>query len=250
MPRSRYRPSTLLAGGALGLVALGTACTLIARATPGPAGRMVRSDLRPGAAWEIQTGKVCRRPLVRVVPAMGAFHDRGPTGVRTSVPHPVWLEALTAAAAALPGAPAEVDVGARKLVGVVEATRRNSGSTALWIALDRRAAGKLARAGSLSLELPLGPALAVPVQAVVDTGAQQWVWVETPNGLHPRAVTLGPKAEEFYVVDRGLTPGMRVVTDYAFLRDAARAVRRTRISAGLAAARVANRPDPWGPLPD
>ncbi len=63
--------------------------------------------------------------------------------------------------------------------------------------------------------------LSVPESAVIDTGNRQIVYVEAMPGVYDaRAVTLGPRAGNYYPVLRGLLPGERIVTQGAFLVDA------------------------------
>ncbi len=67
----------------------------------------------------------------------------------------------------------------------------------------------------------LGPALAVPVSAVLPTGDRNLVFVDKGGGrLEPRLVELGRQAGEFYAVRKGLAAGERVVSSANFLMDA------------------------------
>jgi len=66
----------------------------------------------------------------------------------------------------------------------------------------------------------LGPKLAVPVFAVLDTGLRKIVYLSEPNDvLESREVTLGQKAENYYEVLGGLKEGDVVVTSGNFLVD-------------------------------
>jgi hypothetical protein len=79
---------------------------------------------------------------------------------------------------------------------------------------------------------PPGKVLAVPESAVIDTGAQQVVYVESGPGMFDAvAVKLGPKAGGYYSVIQGLQAGQRVAAAGAFLIDA-----DTRLNPHLAAA--------------
>jgi len=63
--------------------------------------------------------------------------------------------------------------------------------------------------------------LAVPEQAVIDTGSQTVVYVEREPGVFEGvAVTLGPRAEGYYAVVDGVRAGDRVAAAGAFLVDA------------------------------
>ncbi len=63
--------------------------------------------------------------------------------------------------------------------------------------------------------------LAVPEQAIIDTGKQKIVYIEREPGLFEGvAVTLGPLSDGYYAVINGLLPGDRVASAGAFLVDA------------------------------
>ena len=73
---------------------------------------------------------------------------------------------------------------------------------------------------NVRLQVPLGRRLAVPKDAVMDTGEHQIVFVVRGAGeFMPRAVTLGREAEGAYEVLSGLEPGEEVVTSANFLID-------------------------------
>jgi Cu(I)/Ag(I) efflux system membrane fusion protein len=77
----------------------------------------------------------------------------------------------------------------------------------------------------------LGERLAVPEDAVLDTGERRLVFVVSGEGtFEPRAVTLGHQAEGFYEVLDGLADGEEVVTSANFLIDS-----ESRFRAALAA---------------
>ena len=74
--------------------------------------------------------------------------------------------------------------------------------------------------------------LAVPEQAVIDTGTQKIVYVERVPGLFDGVpVTLGPLADGYYAVIEGILPGDRVASAGAFLVDA-----ETRLNPAAASA--------------
>lgn len=81
--------------------------------------------------------------------------------------------------------------------------------------------------------------LAIPVSTVIDTGGRQVVYRESaPGTFDAVAVTLGPRAGDFYPVVAGISDGERLVARGAFLIDA-----EARLSpAGFAAAPSADRP--------
>lgn len=70
----------------------------------------------------------------------------------------------------------------------------------------------------VTLHVPLGRRLAVPVSAVVYSGERRIVFVDRGAGrLEPREVALGPRAGEFFAVESGLAEGEAVVTSGNFL---------------------------------
>lgn len=70
------------------------------------------------------------------------------------------------------------------------------------------------------INVDLGEKLAVPEEAVVDTGVKQVVFVAKHNGyFEPRKVTLGIKAGDYYEVISGLKEGEEVVSTGNFFVD-------------------------------
>ena len=74
--------------------------------------------------------------------------------------------------------------------------------------------------GTVRLEIPLAPALTLPADAVLDTGARQLVFVRIGAGrFDPREVRLGARAGGRVQVLEGLREGELVVTRAQFLLD-------------------------------
>jgi len=70
------------------------------------------------------------------------------------------------------------------------------------------------------IRVPLGARLAVPEDAVLDTGTEQYVFVDLGDGhFEPRRVVVGGAAEGFAAIASGLRRGERVVTSANFLID-------------------------------
>ncbi len=70
------------------------------------------------------------------------------------------------------------------------------------------------------INVPGGHQLAVPKEAVIDTGAARYVIVALANGyFEPRPVEIGEPVDAFYPVLKGVTTGERVVTSAQFLID-------------------------------
>jgi Cu(I)/Ag(I) efflux system membrane fusion protein len=83
----------------------------------------------------------------------------------------------------------------------------------------------------VTIRVPLGEQLAVPEDAVLDTGDQRIVFVVREDGtFEPRSVELGREAGGYHEVREGLHEGERVVTTANFLVDS-----ESRFRAALAA---------------
>jgi Cu(I)/Ag(I) efflux system membrane fusion protein len=83
----------------------------------------------------------------------------------------------------------------------------------------------------VAIQVPLGEALAVPEDAVLDTGDHKIVFVKEGDGrFEPRAVELGREAQEFLEVISGLKEGEDIVTSANFLIDS-----ESRFKAAVAA---------------
>ena len=71
-----------------------------------------------------------------------------------------------------------------------------------------------------SREVDLGEVLAVPDEAVFQTGEKNIVFVEKQNGLfEPREVVVGARADKFREIRAGLKEGEKVVVSGNFLID-------------------------------
>ena len=74
--------------------------------------------------------------------------------------------------------------------------------------------------GDVTLNINYGNRLAVPQEAVMDSGSEQLVYVSLGDGyFEPRKVQLGAKVDNKYIVVAGLKAGERVVTSGNFLID-------------------------------
>lgn len=72
----------------------------------------------------------------------------------------------------------------------------------------------------IELKVALGKTLAVPNEAVLDTGIRQMVFLDRGNGLfEPREVKLGQRVDEYQAVLDGIQEGDRIVTSANFLID-------------------------------
>ena len=75
--------------------------------------------------------------------------------------------------------------------------------------------------GTVVLDLPAGEGLAIPAEAVVETGEATYVYVATEGGqFEPRRVRLGARAEGRVQILAGLAAGEQVVTTGNFVLDA------------------------------
>jgi membrane fusion protein, copper/silver efflux system len=72
----------------------------------------------------------------------------------------------------------------------------------------------------VELKINLGRRLAVPGDAVIDTGTRQIVYVDKGEGnFEPREVTAGLRAEKWVEILKGLKPGEKVAASANFLID-------------------------------
>lgn len=73
---------------------------------------------------------------------------------------------------------------------------------------------------TVTIERPLGEVLALPEEAVIDTGIRKVVFVEVSDGrFQPREVKLGRTGAEYHEVLGGLAAGEKVVVSAQFLLD-------------------------------
>lgn len=73
---------------------------------------------------------------------------------------------------------------------------------------------------NVSITVPLGEVLAIPEEAVFNTGAKQIVFVDKGRGLlEPRDVSVGAKADGYYELKKGVSEGESVVISGNFLID-------------------------------
>ncbi len=71
-----------------------------------------------------------------------------------------------------------------------------------------------------SIDVDLGETLAIPEEAIFDTGTKRIVFVDKGEGLfEPRDVFVGAKADGYYEVKSGVHEGEKVVTSGNFLID-------------------------------
>lgn len=72
----------------------------------------------------------------------------------------------------------------------------------------------------VSLKLPVGERLVVPVDAVMRTGTKSLVFVKIKEGkLAPREIEIGPQIGHYYIVISGLEDGEEIVKSANFLVD-------------------------------
>lgn len=73
---------------------------------------------------------------------------------------------------------------------------------------------------NVEVKIDLGKLLALPKEAVIDTGKRQIAFVDKGEGLfEPRKVVIGQRVEDYYEVREGLKEGEVVVTSANFLID-------------------------------
>ncbi len=73
---------------------------------------------------------------------------------------------------------------------------------------------------NIEIEIDLGERLAIPREAILETGRRQVVYVEVSNGFfQPRQVRLGSRGDGWVEVLEGVKPGERVASRAVFLID-------------------------------
>lgn len=73
---------------------------------------------------------------------------------------------------------------------------------------------------TVTIQTPGAHHLAIPKEAVIDTGVKRYAILARRNGyFEPREIEVGEPVDEFYPVVKGLEPGDRVVTSAQFLID-------------------------------
>src|SRR5438045_717673 len=73
---------------------------------------------------------------------------------------------------------------------------------------------------NITMSVSLGRQVLVPRDAVMDTGTEQYVFIDKGDGyLQPRKVKVSVEAGEHVGIEEGLKPGERVVTEANFVVD-------------------------------
>jgi RND family efflux transporter MFP subunit len=73
---------------------------------------------------------------------------------------------------------------------------------------------------NVRLEIPMGKHLTLPASGVLQSGTREVAFVDHGGGyLEPRAIELGPRVGEEFIVLKGLKAGERIVTSANFLID-------------------------------
>lgn len=130
-----------------------------------------------------------------------------------------WVEAGMKASVSLPKEPAVVWEGAVKQVAPIVDMMTRTATARIWIAQPVTTL-KPETYVDVVLQKSLGKTLAVPSEAVIETGTAQVVLVDLGEGyLEPREVKLGLRAGADYPVLEGLKTGEVVLTSAHFLID-------------------------------
>lgn len=73
---------------------------------------------------------------------------------------------------------------------------------------------------NVNLHVSMGTRVAVPEDAVLNTGSEQHVFIDKGNGyIEPRLVKVGAQAQGYYAIEQGLKAGERVITSANFIVD-------------------------------
>jgi multidrug efflux pump subunit AcrA (membrane-fusion protein) len=86
---------------------------------------------------------------------------------------------------------------------------------------------------NVELKLDYGKKLSVPQEAILDSGADQTVFIAREGGyFEPRKIRTGPSVDGRVVVLEGLRPGDRVVTSASFLIDSESQLKSAAVGMG------------------
>jgi RND family efflux transporter MFP subunit len=73
---------------------------------------------------------------------------------------------------------------------------------------------------NVSIAVPLGPQLVIPVSGVLHSGTRDIAFIDHGDGyLEPREIEVGPRLDDHFVVLKGLKVGERIVSSANFLVD-------------------------------
>lgn len=83
---------------------------------------------------------------------------------------------------------------------------------------------------------PLGDQIAVPFDAIFDTGKEAWAFVAKPGGIfEPRSIEIKLRAGDWVAIESGLRAGDRIVTSANFLIDSESRLRSASLREGAPA---------------
>ena len=162
--------------------------------------------------------------------SVGLRFDRGFQFFRIADLSRVWVLAdlyESQAAFVKRGAPARITVPqqSRQFTATVSATEPvfDEATRTLKVRLETDNPGFALKPGmfaDVEFEVELPPTLAVPADAIVDTGLRKTLFVERGNGyFEPRQVTTGWRIGDQVEIVKGLMPGERIVISGTFLMD-------------------------------
>ncbi len=184
-----------------------------------------------------QSGTVTRQHVVQ-----GEYVKTGQPLFEIGNPHLVWIQAAVYeqdissvklgqhALFSLPGDPSQRYEGKVTFIAPVldEATR------SVKVRIQPKSTSSYVKPGmyvDVDIHQPVGKVLAVPRDAVIDTGEELIVYVDAGDGMFiARKVEVGPSADGYYPVISGLAEGEKVVARGGFLIDS-----ETRITGGSSA---------------
>ncbi|MCC6648177.1 MAG: efflux RND transporter periplasmic adaptor subunit [Polyangiaceae bacterium] len=180
-----------------------------------------RAPTRLVAVRAPSAGVVLRKEVATgayVTPEMPLFElvDTSRSYALAEVPPGLGLEA---------GAKATLAIGDARVDAVVELTlveaARDSRATRVkLVPVDRAVTLRPGAPATASFELGPQTRVTVPESALVETGKQAYVFVDTGETLRPVAVTPGRRAQGRVEIERGLDAGANVVVSGTFLVDA------------------------------
>jgi len=104
-----------------------------------------------------------------------------------------------------------------KVCAVFGALGTSGGESIAMVPLKAKSQWINGESGTVSLDSPQRNLVAVPTRALILDHGEWWVMVHTAQGDHPQAVVPGPAEGWNTFIERGLTPGTKVVVNNAYL---------------------------------
>jgi len=206
------------------------------------------ADVRHSAERMVESAKLRLKILGLSDSQIKAIRESDSSGANLLIPTPgenLWIYAEVYEmdlASIQPGLEAEISGSAlqsRKLKGKVVSVDRviNSASRTAKVRISVPEGKSVLRPESyvdVAIRTPLGEQVAVPFDALYDTGKEAWVFVSPEAGKFiPRKVTVKFRADDWVAIGSGLKGGERIVVSANFLIDSESRLKGTALTEDL-----------------